>query len=274
MEKKIWFKAKRFGWGWYPSTWQGWGILLMYIFSLWSLGLFTNSNAHSGSDFLMQFFPTVFILTTYLIIICYAYGEKPRWSWGFADNKSEMLDILDKEGNKIGKSERRDVVHQKGLWHRTVHVFMINSKNEVLLQLRSKEQLSFPSKWHLSAGGHIEAGQEPVNAAQREMEEEIGLALSLSEFKKIGTAKVIHEVKQSNFIDNEYCDIFVVHKDVDIHNLKLQEKEVQEVRWIPMKDFQKFVTEGDPEFVKAVSAPALFSYFENEVKNNVTSENK
>lgn len=268
----LWFRAKRFGWGWTPSTWQGWAVLAMYIFAVFANVNLIDKNIQSETDSFLSFFPTIYILTVFLIIICYVTGEKPKWNWGFADKKGEMLDVLDKDGNKTGKSETRELVHKKGLWHRTVHVFMINSKHEVLLQLRSKEQLSFPSKWHLSAGGHIEAGQEPIEAAKREMEEEIGVSFPTSEFKYIGTSKVVHEFKQSNFIDNEYCDIFVIQKDVDIKNLKLQEKEVQEVRWIPIGDFQKFINEGDPDFVKAVSTPLLFAYFEKEI--NGSPENK
>ena len=32
--KKVWFKAKEYGWGWYPSSWQGWIILLIYLLLL------------------------------------------------------------------------------------------------------------------------------------------------------------------------------------------------------------------------------------------------
>lgn len=29
--KGYWFKAKPFGWGWTPVTWQGWLVILVYI---------------------------------------------------------------------------------------------------------------------------------------------------------------------------------------------------------------------------------------------------
>ncbi len=86
-DKKLWFRAKRFGWGWYPATWQGWGVLAMYVGALFSFGVFSDESVKSDQDFLFRFFPVVFILTAYLIIICYAYGEKPRWSWGFKNDK-------------------------------------------------------------------------------------------------------------------------------------------------------------------------------------------
>ena len=82
-EKKVlWFKAKRYGWGWYPSTWQGWGILFLYLFAVISNVVFINNHVNSSSDFLIQFFPQELALTIFLIVICYATGEKPGWHWG------------------------------------------------------------------------------------------------------------------------------------------------------------------------------------------------
>lgn len=45
----------------------------------------------------------------------------------------ELLDILDENGNLIDVKTRADA-HAKGLWHKSVHVWVINSKNEILLQ--------------------------------------------------------------------------------------------------------------------------------------------
>ena len=83
MDKKYWFRAKSFGWGWYPCTWQGWAVLVMYVFSMISNFVFVDHYVHSASDFLIQFFPQTYILTVFLIIVCYATGEKPSWHWGF-----------------------------------------------------------------------------------------------------------------------------------------------------------------------------------------------
>lgn len=62
--------------------WQGWGVLAMYVFALITDSTFSNNHSHSVSDFLMSFFPRMFILTTFLIIICDAKGEPARWQWG------------------------------------------------------------------------------------------------------------------------------------------------------------------------------------------------
>ena len=81
----MWFKAKRYGWGWTPVTWQGWSVLAMYVFAVYSVTRFVDNNSHSVSDSFMNFFPTIFILTVFLLIICSATGEKPRWRWNGKD---------------------------------------------------------------------------------------------------------------------------------------------------------------------------------------------
>ena len=80
--KKYWFKAKRYGYGWYPATWQGWLILLVYI-AIVALNFYRiDLVSHSASDVLINFISQTLILTIILIIVCAATGEKARWRWG------------------------------------------------------------------------------------------------------------------------------------------------------------------------------------------------
>jgi len=71
----LWFRAKNYGWGWYPCAWQGWLILLawaiLFVFALLSFD-------HEWLKNLL----VIFIITGLLIWICYKKGEKPRWRWG------------------------------------------------------------------------------------------------------------------------------------------------------------------------------------------------
>jgi isopentenyldiphosphate isomerase len=80
--------------------------------------------------------------------------------------KIEYLDILDNNGNKTGETRSYDEVHEKGLIHRTVHVWILNSKKELLVQKRSKDRRAHPDYWDISAAGHISAGQTSLEAAQ------------------------------------------------------------------------------------------------------------
>ena len=77
-ERKYWFPAKRYGWGWGPPTaWQGWVVLLVF-FALVFGGAATILPRRGPPLFLLY---TV-LLVVVLIAICWIKGERPRWRWG------------------------------------------------------------------------------------------------------------------------------------------------------------------------------------------------
>ena len=73
--KKLWFKNKRYGWGWTPATREGWLVILVYLVLV--LGIAFIYPPESGF-----FFVSIVALTGALIFICYATGETPEWRWG------------------------------------------------------------------------------------------------------------------------------------------------------------------------------------------------
>ncbi|MEQ1561540.1 MAG: hypothetical protein ABL899_02340 [Nitrospira sp.] len=81
-KNKIWFRAKNYGWGWYPVSWQGWVIIILYLIGTVQYFLNADMFSHSVSDTLLRFSVPFVINTIFLLIICYAHGEKPRWRWG------------------------------------------------------------------------------------------------------------------------------------------------------------------------------------------------
>ncbi len=86
--KAYWFRAKRYGWGWYPSTWQGWTVILLYAIILFFIFLTLDSELHSPIETMKQFFPIELVLTAILIVVCYIKGERPSWRWGDKKKKS------------------------------------------------------------------------------------------------------------------------------------------------------------------------------------------
>ena len=76
--RKIWFPAKRYGWGWgLPVAWQGWVVLAVFaalvaagaVFVLPSRGQFA-------------FVGYVIVLCLALTAVCWLKGERPKWRWG------------------------------------------------------------------------------------------------------------------------------------------------------------------------------------------------
>jgi hypothetical protein len=82
MVKKIWFRAKPYGAGWYPATWEGCFVLLLYLILLVASILFFDSKSHSVSDTLFAILPSFVVLTLALLFIAWWKGESFGWRWG------------------------------------------------------------------------------------------------------------------------------------------------------------------------------------------------
>ena len=84
----------------------------------------------------------------------------------------ELLDVVDENNDLTGIQENKDIIHEKGLLHREIAVFIQNEKGEFLIQKRYANKQQAPNKWCLTTG-HVELGEEYDKAAVREVKEEL-----------------------------------------------------------------------------------------------------
>ena len=90
----------------------------------------------------------------------------------------EIFDICDADDRVIGQAPRSQV-HAQKLLHRAAHVFVFNSRQELLVQVRSANKDEFPHCYTSSASGHLSTGEDYLESAQRELQEEIGIVAPL-----------------------------------------------------------------------------------------------
>jgi isopentenyldiphosphate isomerase len=86
-----------------------------------------------------------------------------------------MLDIVTADDVVIATGSRADV-HRCGLRHRAVHMLVYNSRGEMYVQQRAFTKDCSPGMWDTAAAGHVNSGEGYVDAAYRELREELGLA--------------------------------------------------------------------------------------------------
>ncbi|MBZ0299941.1 MAG: NUDIX domain-containing protein [Anaerolineae bacterium] len=90
---------------------------------------------------------------------------------------NEYLDILDEHYQVIGQ-EKRQIVHQTGLLHRGVHLFLFTPDRKMLVQQRSPTQDTFPGALDCSVSEHLQVGESYLAGAQRGVREELGVEIA------------------------------------------------------------------------------------------------
>lgn len=143
----------------------------------------------------------------------------------------EYWDIYDKERNRTGRTIARGAQFNDGEYHQVVHICIINSKEEMLIQQRQPFKEGWSNLWDVSVGGSSLAGETSPQAAERELFEEIGLKADLSEMRPYFTI---------NFTQG-FDDFYVIEQDVDINQLVLQYEEVQGVKWASCDEIKKMI---------------------------------
>ena len=148
----------------------------------------------------------------------------------------EIFDIVDENGNPTGQTIERSLAHTNGTRHRTVHIWIarkVNGKWQVLLQKRALTKDSFPGRYDTSSAGHIQAGDEPLESAMRELKEELGIAAKPEQLQFVDTFRIQYEKEFHNkiFKDNEIAFVYVYMGEVDIDKITVQEEELECVEW-------------------------------------------
>jgi isopentenyl-diphosphate Delta-isomerase len=157
-----------------------------------------------------------------------------------SNNMDEYIDIVDKTGKPTGISELKSIIHQKGFYHNTAHVWFYTKDASILLSQRSAKKSICPLMWDVSVAGHIDAGETIETAAIRETHEEIGLHISEIDLKKIGVFECFQSYK-SGIIDNEFHHTFICELKEPISNLIPQEEEVEALKLVSFSEFQNLI---------------------------------
>ena len=149
----------------------------------------------------------------------------------------ELLDVADEYGNLTGEVMDREKVHDLNLLHWEVAVFIINNKKQILLQKRAATKRFNPNKWGLCAW-HVNSGESIDDVALREVEEELGLKLSIGDLHVLEKLEV-NKRKTNSHLTRIY---YAVCND---EKFKVQTEELSEVKWFHIDDVIDMVKNND-----------------------------
>lgn len=149
----------------------------------------------------------------------------------------ELIDIYNENNESLSIQKMKSEAHKDGLWHRASHVWIYNLRREILLQLRSSNKDLYPDMWDVSAAGHVGAGENVIDAAIRETEEEIGLLVKSEELEFFIIKKVKMLYKKMN--NNEFFYIYLLKFNGKVNDLILQDEEVSKIKFVSIDKIEK-----------------------------------
>ncbi len=147
----------------------------------------------------------------------------------------EKWDIMNAEGESTGRQTLRGGgCLAAGEYHLVVHIWIISSDGKLLIQRRSKKKRFMPGEWAATGGAAI-AGESSLDAARRELYEELGI------HSKEEDLTLIKRFRRKN----SFVDLWVVRKDIPTYRLRLQRSEVSAAKWVSREKLRDMLRTGN-----------------------------
>ena len=179
----------------------------------------------------------------------------------------EKFDVLNELGEFTGTVATRDECHKNGLWHRAVYAFIIDKNLNTLLQKRSSNKKLWPNKWDVTIGGHVNAGEFGRQALIRECKEELGIEITDNDIKYIVSTTSVYN--KNGYVNNHYDECYLITKNIDIKNLKLQKEEVSDARYFSKEELLKRI---DNNYDGLTEKTVSWSIFKKILESNVLEQ--
>ena len=156
--------------------------------------------------------------------------------------------VYDKEGKFIGNIDIADEKSLSNEYLYGVTCFVINEKNEVLMEVRANTELT-PGKIDL-VSGHVNGNEPGMKAVIRELSEEVGiLNVWPNQLHKVSSAAKPLGFESKGKIKNFFIDFYCMLTKTE-NVTSIQAEEVQDLRWVPMEEAFEMIRSGKTKFPK------------------------
>ncbi len=154
---------------------------------------------------------------------------------------TEWVDIVDENNDVIAQASRQQMRSQR-LRHRATYIVVHDGMGKILVQRRTDTKDFYPGWLDATAGGVVQTGEQMLESARREAEEELGIA---------GVPFADHGLF---YFDGDNCRVWGALFSCVTHGpFALQEEEVAEVCWMTPQEVTARCDEFTPDSLKALS---------------------
>ena len=163
---------------------------------------------------------------------------------------NETIILVDQKDSPIGYEEKIAAHKNGGRLHRAFSIFILNSKNQLLLQQRSAEKPIFRKLWSNSCCSHPLKGEELEKATHRKLQQEFGFDANMEEVFSF-TYKAKDET--SGLTEHEFDHVFIGKYD---GSPKPNPSEIANWKWVSVADLKKDLNKNPDRYTPWLK-PAL-----------------
>lgn len=179
--------------------------------------------------------------------------------------KEELVVLVNENDVPIGLMPKLEA-HEKAVLHRAFSVFVLNDKNELMLQQRAAHKYHSPLLWTNTCCSHQRENETNIEAGNRRLFEEMGFTTELKELFSF-----IYKAPFDNGLTEHELD----HVMIGYYNgePKINPEEVEAWKWLDIDEVRKDM-EKNPENYTAwfkIIFDEFYHYFEehkSEIKNH------
>lgn len=142
---------------------------------------------------------------------------------------AEYWDIYNEDREFTGRTIKRGEPFAEGEYYVCCEVWTVNSKGQMLITQRHPDKKA-GGQWEFTGGGVL-AGETTVQAAIREVKEELGVSLDEVELELLDVFK--HR--------NYFMDIYVLRKDLVDDEISLDENETVDWAWATKDEIEELI---------------------------------
>lgn len=145
----------------------------------------------------------------------------------------ELVDVLNNRNEYTGSiKDRKELL--EGEFRNLVHIWIINSNGEFLLQKRSGLKKHFPNKWSVTSGCTL-SKESLIQTCKRECKEELNVDVDINNLEYEMTFKK----------DPVIVQVFVLRQEVDLNKVVLQEEEVSDIKYMSRDEIIKLINSDE-----------------------------
>ena len=144
-------------------------------------------------------------------------------------NDEVVIDWVDETDQVIGPISRKNIYRENASF-RTSHIFLFNSKGQLLLQKISEKKERYPGRYGSSVAGYVLSGESYEQAAKRKLMDELGVSNKEAKIKLVGKT-FMEDMGRRKFVS-----LFLTTYD---NELKPDSEQMDEVKFFDPKEITK-----------------------------------